>query len=153
VDDHQFDDDGRESGSSLREKLSTAHSEIASLAKELVGYKAKDLIVEKGWLHVKPEDLAGVKLGDLETKGAELESSKAALKESVLKEVLEQQGVAGDDLAQAVQALVGKVASGDESTEAAARLRAATQVPGRTPGKLEQEGLFGASRIRAALGA
>lgn len=145
-----FEND-QESGGSLRKTLEETLKERNELASQLVGYRAQDLIVSKQWQHVTAEDLKNVKLEELEAKGAELETSKAALKEAVLKEVLEAQGIAGDDLTAAIEALVGKT-RGDDTTAALARMRAATSAPGSAPGKPEQSGLFGASRIRAALG-
>jgi hypothetical protein len=147
------DNDGTESGSSLRDKLEAEIAARRDLESQLSSYKAKDLIAEKGWQHVNPDDLKGVGLAELETKGAELEASKAALKESVLKEVLSKQGITGDDLNDAVSKLVGKVASpADDTTAALARMRAAQSAAGSPVGKLETPGVFGASRIRAALG-
>jgi hypothetical protein len=145
-------EDGNESGGSLREKLEATIKERNALASELVGFKAQGLIAEKQWQHVTVEDLKGVKLTELETKGAELEAAKAALKESVLKEVLSKQGIDGEQLDEAIAQLVGKVAPADDTAATLARMRATAGIQGSAPGKIEQPGLFGASRIRAALG-
>lgn len=146
-------DDDQESGSKLRDKLEAEIARSRDLTTQLVGYKAREVIEGKQWQHVTVEDLKGVGLDELETKGAELEASKAALKESVLKEVLSKQGITGDDLDAAIGQLVGKVASpADDTSAALARMRAAQSAVGTAPGKLETQGVFGASRIRAALG-
>lgn len=145
-------DDDQESGSKLRDKLEAEIARSRELTSQLVGYKAREVIEAKQWQHVTAEDLKGVGLEELEAKGAELEASKAALKESVLKEVLSKQGITGEDLDAAIGQLVGKVSPADDTTAALARMRAAQSAAGTAPGKLDTPGVFGASRIRAALG-
>lgn len=144
---------GQESGGSLREKLEGALTTNASLASELAGYKAKDIISAHGYKHVTVEDLKGVKLDEIEAKASELEVSKSALAESVLKSVLKDKLGEGADLDAVVAGLIG---GSTETVDSSAldRIRSVGKVQGLPPQKLaEDPSLVGPARLRAAFGA
>lgn len=118
-----------ETGSSLREKLEAALAAVASLTSENVSYKAKDLISAKGYTHVTPEQLAGVKPEELEAKAAELEQEGSATELAVLTRVLTAKGLSSEDLESTIKGLTGTTPA-EQASEALSRIRAATQIPG-----------------------
>jgi hypothetical protein len=159
VDSTEFDDDemsgdegGAGSGSKLRQKLEEALSTNRKLAEEVSSFRAREVISSKGFKHVSAQDLAGVPLDQLEAKAAEIEQDKLAQREAVLREVLSEKGMPEQELEKAVKALVGD-APGDQTTSALGRMSQLAKSGGSVPPPVAQEGLFGPSRLRAALAA
>jgi hypothetical protein len=138
---------GQESGGSLREKLEAALATNATLATQVASYQAKDLISAKGYKHVTAEELQGVKLDEIEAKAAEIEQTKVAQREAVLREVLGDK-VDKADLDAMVKSLVGD--QGNDGAEALDRIRAIGKQAAVPVSKPEDATLFGPSKIRAA---
>lgn len=99
----EFDDEsGNESGGQLRSKLEASLAAQRDMAKELRGFKATALIAEKGFRYVTAEDLADVDLAELGKSAAAIEDRKGKERETVLRQVFTDQGVAEDQLDNAV---------------------------------------------------
>ena len=140
-------EDEKESGGSLRKKLEAALEENRALKGEVTSFKAHQLIQEKGFKHLTVDDLKGVDLSELETKAAELEAQKEQQAAVTLRRVLEGKGLKDSELDQALQALLSEE---DPAGAALDRIRQVSKVNGTPPAKVEEEGLFGPSRLRAA---
>ncbi len=152
-----MDEDGseetNESGGSLRTKLETALTDNAAMAQQLGHYKAVDIISAKGYKNVTPEDLANVKLGEMEAKAAELEEANGVRQAAAVRAVLSQKGLSGDQLDAAVADLMGPPTN--DNGAALDRIRALGKVTGSAPSKDDDHGntVFGPSRIKKAFGA
>lgn len=145
-----MDDDlsGSESGGTLRQKLEDALAANRDLHTQLVGYRAKDVIGEKGFKYVTPEDLTGVPLDDLADKAAEIEQSKQAQRETVLREVLTERGVPEDQFDTALAALLGNGQSTQSPADSV--ITNVSRIQGAAPGTLPDQNVYGEDRIRAA---
>lgn len=141
--------DGTESGGQLRAKLEAALAANKTLTEEVLGFKAEKVISAKGFKFVTPEDLHGVGLDELETKAAEVEAAKAAQRESVVKQVLADKGLQGDQLDAALKNLLSPEQA--QADAAIGRLAEVGRIQGNVPSTAGEQGLFGKSRIRAAL--
>lgn len=94
-------------GGSLRKKLEEALAENKRLAQRVAASEAARVIAEHGYSLVKPEDLAGVPLDQIEEKAKELQESAEAEKREVVKSVLaELSGLEGSALDEAVDEFV-----------------------------------------------
>lgn len=91
-------EDTNESGGQLRKQLERALAENKALLKKVAGHEAKQLISEKGFKYVKPEDLADVDLEEMATKAEALEQTGLEQRKELLKQVLAGQGVAEDSI-------------------------------------------------------
>lgn len=139
---------GEESGSALREKLET---EIA--AKTAAESTARELAAQQ-FKHVSPADLAGVPLGDLITKGQELEQAAEAQRQQILADALAERGLSPEKIAE----MVGDKPASQTSTETQPQSFGSLATAGNlgtpqappTPGA--GNGVFGESRILAAMG-
>jgi len=120
-------DDGNESASSLREKLSESHHVAASAL-------ARAVIAEQGLTHVKPDDLKGTKLDEIEATALALEDQRKSAGLDALKTMLAAKGV--EDVESAVQSfLEGKPSEPAVDSAALARAREVGSTSG-TPGQL-----------------
>lgn len=139
---------GKESGGQLREKLEQALKDNASLRTEVLGYKASQLIAEKGYKHVTPEDLQGVDLDGIEAKAAEVEQSKAELEAQVLKRVLGDKFGDGVDVDAAINSLI----SGEGDGAALDRIRSVGKLQGEpvSRGAVDVSQLHGQELLRYA---
>lgn len=135
-----------ESGGSLRAKLEASLAENKTLAAELHQFKARDIITAKGLKHVRPDDLAGVSLADLEAKAEELEAQNAAADAEAVRRVLAAKGLD----ASAVDKAVTDLLSGESTTETLDRIRSGGRIGGDPPGTNKFEGLYGRDKIYAA---
>jgi len=91
-------DPNEQSGGALREKLEESIGREQHLAGELAAYKAADIITQKGYMYVQPDDLAKVPLDQIESKAQALQEERAKVFEGVVRRQLEQAGVTGEDL-------------------------------------------------------
>lgn len=142
-------DDDQESGRSLRDRLEAEIARNKEIATRLAKRVAQD------FPHVSAEDLAGVSPDELETKAAELNQLKKQEREEILRSTLEERGLSGEQLDVAVQKLVSgedSVVTAEPSMDAStARVASLGKLQGTVP-KPSTEGLWGASKIRAAVG-
>lgn len=147
-------DDGSEgqseTGGSLRSQLEATIAERNQMASELLGFKAAQEIGAKGYKHVTVDDLKGVKLDELPAKAAQIEKDKLAVRETVLRDVLKDQGYEdGERLDEAVKKLI----SPDEShAETSTRLANLGRIAGDFPATHEDEGLTGRKLLQAHFG-
>ncbi|HEX7099350.1 MAG TPA: hypothetical protein VF377_08905 [Acidimicrobiia bacterium] len=91
-------------GSTLRAKLEEALAENRSLKKELATSRAKEILGSNGFSLVKPEDLAGVKLEEMEAKAKELQEQRLAERRAIVEDLLKAKGFEGDELKAEVEA-------------------------------------------------
>lgn len=137
---------GSETGGSLRAKYETALEENKQMVNELRTFKAEKVITEKGFKHVTAADLEGVGLDELATKAAAVEADKVKQQETVLREVLQRQGLDGKKLDDEVSKLLNPQEShADTST----RLAGLSRIQGDHPNAHDDEGLQGRDSIRA----
>jgi hypothetical protein len=138
-----LDEFGSESGSKLREKLE------AEIAKNRVLHEKLTERIVREHKFVSVEDLKGVSYDQLEAHAAEVEKAKTEQRSTILRETLVEKGIPEDQLDAALERLVGS----EKATPPPATTRVASLggLQGTAPQKVPQEGLFGASRIRAAV--
>lgn len=127
-----------ESGSALRAKLE------AEIAKNKATAEVLASVVASSHKYVKPEDLAGVDPTQLVEKATEIEAKRAAEREELLREVLQERGLADEKL----EEIIG---SKSESDGAADRIASLGQLNGAPARRDPVEGAFGEDRIRAAI--
>ena len=144
--DEHGSEEQNESGGLLRQKLEASlarNKELETLART---FQAKDLIREKGFTHLTPEDLMGFDDTELEAKATELETQKAAAEADVLRRALEAKGLTADQLDQALAALT----SGTTGTNTQPGVREASRIGGAPPGSDRFAGLTGKDLLYAA---
>lgn len=145
-----FDED-QESGRSLRERLEAEIARNRRLEATLAQRVAQQ------FKFVSAEDLSGVDVEELESKATEIEQRKAEERNQLLRSALEDKGLSADQLDEAVKRLVDgeqKSSSAEPVTDAAtARVASLGKLQGTTPTTNPGDGLWGASKIRAAVGA
>ncbi len=95
------------SGGVLRSKLEEALAENETLAKQVVTSRAEKAIGEHGYGLVKPEDLVGVSPDNVEAKAKELQEQRVKAQADVVRNVLVERGLEGDELDEAVQGFLG----------------------------------------------
>jgi hypothetical protein len=139
---------GSETGGSLRAKYEAALDESRQLAAELIAYKAKDVIQEKGYKFVTPEDLKGVGLNELAARAEAVEKQKLEIRETVLRDALAGQGLEGERLDDAVRNLLNPQES---HAETSTRLAGLGRINGTFPAQGDTDGLEGRDLIRAAV--
>jgi hypothetical protein len=147
----QVDDElnGSESGGQLRAKLEEALAANKAMSTELFGLKASQVIGAKGLKYVTPEDLSGVGLNELEAKALELEGQKAEQRQAVVKSVLEEKGLAGDQLETALKQLLTPAEAAAEAAHD--RVASLGRLQGTAPGSVDERNLYGVDKIRHAL--
>ncbi|HKZ20288.1 MAG TPA: hypothetical protein VJQ57_09275 [Acidimicrobiia bacterium] len=149
----EFDDgatESEESGGQLRKKLEAQIAKNKELTAELRKFAAKDLISAKGFKHVKPDDLVGVKPDDLEEKAAEIEEAKVKEQETILRNALVDRGIPEDEIEQRLADLTGDTNA--QARQAAARVTELSRTPGTPVSRGEQQGVFGADRLAQVFG-
>ncbi len=95
------------SGGVLRSKLEEALAENETLAKQVVTSRAEKAIGEHGYGLVKPEDLVGVSPDNVEAKAKELQEQRTQARADVVRSVLVERGLEGDELDEAVLGFLG----------------------------------------------
>lgn len=143
-----FDED-QESGRSLRERLEAEIARNKKLAASLAQR------VSQQFKFVSADELAGVEVDEMEKTAAEIERRKTEERTSILRSALEDQGLPADQLDEAVKRLVGSESATtvEPVTDAAtARVASLGKLQGTTPASKPAEGLWGAAKIRAAVG-
>ena len=95
------------SAGDLRSKLEQALKRNRELEADVAAFNASRVISDKGFSLVKPEDLAGVPVAELEAKAAAIQAQRQDEQRGLLKDVLQKRGYEGDDLESALTALLG----------------------------------------------
>lgn len=90
-------------GGTLRKKLEEALSANRELEQEVVTSRAAKVIGEHGYNLVKPEDLKGVSVDEVEAKAKQIHEEKLARRTETVKEILADKGLEGEALDQAVE--------------------------------------------------
>lgn len=90
-------------GGTLRKLLEDALSANRSLEQEVVTARAAKAISENGYSLVKPEDLKGVGVDEVEAKAKQIHEEKLARRTETVKEILADKGLEGEALDQAVE--------------------------------------------------
>ena len=134
-----------ESGKEFREKFERTQNELKEARTELAR------TVVQGLKHVRPEDLTEVNPSQMAARAAEIETQREQEQTNLLRQALEARGLQGDDLDAALQSLAGKPAESKETPSS--QVATLGRLGGEAPGKLEQQGLFGYTRLQAAFGA
>jgi len=128
-------------GGTLRTKLEESIGREKNLAGRLAVFEAANVISEKGYTYVQPEDLASVPLDQIAEKAEALQAERAGVFEGVIRRQLESAGVSGDDLEkQVADFTAGKAVDGggqvDPNADAISRIRSiggGGTVPARNP--------------------
>jgi hypothetical protein len=143
--DEEGDEDYTPKG--LRKKLEDTLGQLRDVTNQLQTERAVNLIKEKGFTLVKPEDLKGVGLDELEKKATEVQETRNAEKLDVLKDVLRNRGVAEDDLEKEASALLAP----PQQEDPVFALSKLISTPG-TPvtGKPDMDKLVGRDKLEAA---
>ncbi len=102
------------SGGVLRSKLEEALQKNEKLEKQVVTSRATAAIGEHGYSLVEPEDLVGVPPDKVEAKAKELQEQRLEARTEMVRSVLEEQGLEGDELDEAV---IGFLGDPQETTE------------------------------------
>lgn len=139
-----------ESGSALRKKLETALAENAKLTAENIGFKAQNLINEKGYKLITVEDLKEVGSEDLAKTAEALEAQREKQGKDAFRKSLEARGLTGDDLEEMVTAVFSET-EGEASLQALERIRAAGNTPGTKVADVIDNTLSGPALINEAL--
>lgn len=146
--DTDLDESGTESGSKLRERLEAEIAKSRQLHDKLVERVVKE------HRYISPEDLKGVSFDQLEAHAAEVEKTKAAQREQILKDTLVEKGVPEDQLDAALERLLGTSGPtpSEEPAPATNRVASLGRLQGTAPTQKPGDGLWGADKIRAAVG-
>lgn len=102
------DEDGEEdlTPKGLRKKLEDTLGQLREVTGQLQLERAAGIIKDKGFTLVKPEDLKGVSLEELEKKAEAVQAERNASKLEVIKDVLRGRGVAEESLDAEAEALL-----------------------------------------------
>lgn len=148
------EDDGQkpeeESGSALRKKLEAALAENASLKTENIGFKAQNLINEKGYKLVTVDDFKEVGSEDLAKTAEALEAQREKQGKDAMRKALEARGLTGDALEEMVAAAFGE-SEGEASLQALEGIRTLGNTPGIKLADVVDTSLHGQALINEAL--
>ena len=155
VDADDSDDLDELDGHGLRGRLERELREKRNLEAQIVSMKAKEILAENGFDLVKPEDLKGAKLEELESKAKALQDDRLNTARAVVRNRLERQGLEGDDLEAAVDEFFGgeapKTREQFDDEDAAAGRRARTLPVGNPAPRGDPDRLHGFDAIAAGL--
>ena len=131
----------QESGGALREKLEAFSSDNRALRETITTVLAKD------FPDVKPEDLADVAPGELQERAAQVQEERTAARHEILRAELSAKGWSDEQ----VEEFLATPKTPPPQAQKP-RFDGNVGTPPARPGPGEGDGLFGPSRIRAALG-
>lgn len=140
-------EEGTESGGALRDKLEASIADNRALREALATQ------VVSGFKYVKPEDLADAAPGDLQSRATEIEEQRTAERREVLQAELSARGLDEEKIEELLN-------GADDASQGGAppqqtpkpKLDGNVGSPPARPKPGEGDGLYGLSRIRAALG-
>jgi hypothetical protein len=143
------DEDGGEdlTPKGLRKKLEDTLGQLKEVTGQLQSERATRVIQEKGLTLVKPEDLKGVSLEELDKKAEEIQAERNNQKLEVLKDVFRLQGVAEEDLDAKASALLAPPTA-EDPVFALGKLMSTPGTP--ITGKADMETLTGRDKLEAA---
>lgn len=133
----------QESGGALREKLEAFSADNRALREQLAAE------VAGRFQYVKPEDLGDVAPGELRERAAQIEEQRVAERREVLTAELSAKGW---DAKQIEEFLGETTGAAPTQQTPKPKLDPGVGAPPSRPKPGEEDGLFGPSRIRAALG-
>lgn len=136
-------EESQESGGALREKLEATNADNRALREALAAE------VVGSFQHVKPEDLSGVAPGELRERAAQIEQERVAERREVLTAELSAKGWTAEQ----IEEFMGESPQQTPPQHTPKpKLDGNVGAPPARPKPGEDDGLFGPSRIRAALG-
>ena len=137
-------------GKGLRAKLEEALAEKRELQAELAALRAREVVREKGLDLVKPDDLKGVALDQLEQRAVELQQERERQQRELVRAALTRKGLSGTALDEAVEAFLAgdSAAEGGDGEQDVAGVAARV---GGAPVRADQSDLHGVAAIEAAL--
>lgn len=138
-----------EGGKGLRRILEEALADNRKAWETASTLQAQMVVASNGLSLVKPEELTGVPVEEIEQKARELHGQRQAEQENLARDLLARKGLEGDDLERALKDLLNP--AGAESSDAARRAAAARSVAGASVPARESEGLHGVAAIAAGL--
>jgi|SRR5690606_1569817 hypothetical protein len=140
-----------EGGKGLRRILEEALADKRAKEAELATLKTEKVLAN-GYSEVKPEDLAGVPVDQLEDRAKELHEQRLGQKREVARQLLAGQGLEGDALDQAVEKMLGgqPVQAAEPGNQFGA-LRQVTEAGGSPTPVVDPNQLHGVAAIEAAL--
>lgn len=137
----------QESGGALREKLEAANAETRALREALV----KE--VTGSFQHVSESDLSGVAPAELRERAAQVEAQRVQERQELLTSELKAKGWTDEQVEEFLGAPTPPSAPAQNAPTPKPRLDSSVGSPPSRPKPGEGDGLYGPSRIRAALGA
>lgn len=155
-----YDDDDldteldQEDAKGLRGRLERAERENRKLKEQITVQTAQRLLADKGFDLVKPEELKGIDLKDLESKAEALQNERLDNARSVVRSRFMRQGLEGEDLEAAVDDFFGApapVTQEDRDFEEASAVARARQLPAGTSAPRIPADVHGFDAITAAL--
>lgn len=146
----------KEGGRGLRARLEAALAELKDSRQERASLKAEKVIGDHGLSLVKPEDLAGVSVDDLEERAKALQAERIEAQKDLARSVFAKKGLEGDELEAAVEDFIAPVTESNPTPEGAEELPDILEF-GRMPGNVSDpriprldEGMSGVDYLRAA---
>ena len=141
------------SGGTLRQKLEETLEQNKSLRGELTGLKAQEVIQQHGLSLVKPTDLDGVDIGQLEERAREIHEDRRGQQEELARDLLARRGFEGDELDRQVEDFLGPAPDSSSHTDAEAfdRARQVGAMSGQPTPAINPEKLTGVQAIEWAL--
>lgn len=139
-------------GGQLRQMLEQTIEQNKTLTAQLASERAVNVITAQGFDLVKPEDLAGIAVGEIPAKAAELQQQRRDSQLTLLKDVLRRNGTPDDQLDQQAQAMMAGQAGTQQNTQQDAAWLRAMNMPAGAPSPLvDTTQLHGDDAIRYAL--
>jgi|SRR5579884_2612469 len=135
----------------LRQMYEEAISQNRELAEKVTLYSAKEVLVEKGFDLVKPEDLKGVEPTKFEERAAELQKEREAQANDLLRAALLKRGVDESEVDSMLSALAGEQQAQTETAQAAARIGSVGRIEGNVEPLVNPNQLHGYDAILAGL--
>jgi hypothetical protein len=139
-----------ETGGSLRAKLEATQAANREMEAQLRPLMAAQVIADKGFKYLKPEDLKDVPLKELASKAEALNKANESIHVNVVKTILADQGVPDDEMDAAVERFLNPE-RGEAHAETSTRLAQLGSIGGRIPESDKDRGLHGQDLIQAGL--
>lgn len=120
-----------EGGRGLRQRYEAALAELKDRDNRLFTFEARNVIEEHGLSLVKPEDLAGVSLQELEERARAVQAEKVDAQKDLARTVFAKRGLAGEELDKAVEEFIAPAVEGPPAkSEDLGAIRELGRVPG-----------------------
>jgi len=146
------DIDPNATGGQLRTQLENTLSENRTMRDELLGLKAEKIIATKGYSGtLKPEDLKGVALDQLEAKADELHTARLSDLTNLATERFTAQGYQGQELERMVTEFVQGKPTTHPDAAATNRARATGAAVGTPPPIVNPDGLSARQKMLEGL--